>query len=137
MDGGPGRQAKACQHGRLRGLTGAHGRRHTMQERCDKIQTLQLHAPRGHTAQGSCRVEQEWDNTSRGSNMVSFCTTQWLHSVGHAPGTCMHACAIREDKLRPEEKQHNGRQGPQAMGINCLEAPPELAQLHTKIKASS
>ena len=38
------------------------------QERCDKIQTLQLHVPRGHTAQGSCRVEQERDNTSRGSN---------------------------------------------------------------------
>ena len=28
----------------------------------------QLHVPRGHTAQGSCRVEQERDNTSRGSN---------------------------------------------------------------------
>ena len=59
MDGGPGRQAKACQHRRGRGLAGAHRRRHTKQERCDKIQTLQLHVPRGHTAQGSCRVEQE------------------------------------------------------------------------------
>ena len=43
-------------------------RRHIKQERCDKIQALQLHVPRGHTAQGSCRVEQERDNTSRGSN---------------------------------------------------------------------
>ena len=34
----------------------------------NKIQTPQLHVPRGHTAQGSCRVEQERDNTSRGSN---------------------------------------------------------------------
>ena len=38
------------------------------QERCDKIQTLQLHVPREHTAQGSCRVEQERDDTSRCSN---------------------------------------------------------------------
>ena len=34
----------------------------------DKFQTLQLHAPRGHTAQDSGRVEKERDNTSRGSN---------------------------------------------------------------------
>ena len=59
MDGGPGRQAKVCQHRRGRGLAGAHCKRHTKQESCDKIQTLQLHVPRGHTAQGSCRVEQE------------------------------------------------------------------------------
>ena len=68
MDGGPGRQVKACQHRRGRGLAGAHRRRHTNQEHCDKIQTLRLHVPRGHTAQGSCSVEQERDNTSRGSN---------------------------------------------------------------------
>ena len=68
MDGGPGRQAKVCQHRRGRGLAGAHRRRHTKQERRDKVQALQLHVPRGHTAQGSCRVEQERDNTSRGSN---------------------------------------------------------------------
>ena len=68
MDGGPGRQAKVGQHRRGRGLAGAHRRRHTKQERCDKIQTWQLHVPRGHTAQGSCRVEPERDNTSRGSN---------------------------------------------------------------------
>ena len=60
------RQAKACQHRRGRGLAGAHCRRRTQQERCNKIQTLKLHVPRGHTAQGSCRVEQERDNTSRG-----------------------------------------------------------------------
>ena len=42
------RQAKACQHRRGRGLAGAHRRRHTKQERCDKIQTPQLHVPRGH-----------------------------------------------------------------------------------------
>ena len=47
---------------------GAHRRRHPKKERCNKIQTPQLHVPRGHTAQGSCRVEQEWDNTRRGSN---------------------------------------------------------------------
>ena len=68
MDGRPGMQAKACQHRRGRGLAGAHRRRHTKQERCDKIQTLRFHVPRGPTAQGSCRVEQERDNTSRGSN---------------------------------------------------------------------
>ena len=68
MDEGPGRQAKACQNRRGRGLAGAHRRRHTKQECCDKIQTLQLHVPRGHTAQGSCRVEQERENTRRGSN---------------------------------------------------------------------
>ena len=67
MDGGPGRQAKARQHRRGRGLAGAHRRRHTKRERRDKIQTLQLHVPRGHTAQGSCGVEQERDNTGRGS----------------------------------------------------------------------
>ena len=33
-----------------------------------QIQTLKLHVPRGHTAQGSCRVEQERDDTSRCSN---------------------------------------------------------------------
>ena len=32
------------------------------------IQTLQLYVSRGHTAQGSRRVEKERDNTSRGSN---------------------------------------------------------------------
>ena len=68
MDGGPGRQAKVCQHRRGGGLVGAHRRRHTKQERGDKIQAPQLHTPRRHTAQDSCRVEQEWDNTSRGSN---------------------------------------------------------------------
>ena len=68
MDGGPGRQAKVCQHRRGRGLAGAHRRRRTKQDRRDKIETLQLDVPRGHTAQGSCRVEQERDNTSRGSN---------------------------------------------------------------------
>ena len=67
-DGGPGRQAKVCQHRRGGGLACAHRRRHTKEERCDKIETLQLHVPRGHAAQGSCRVEQERDNTSRGSN---------------------------------------------------------------------
>ena len=67
-DGGPGRQGKACQHRRGRGLAGARRSRHPKKERCDKIQTPQLHVPRGHTAQGSCRVEQERDNTSRGSN---------------------------------------------------------------------
>ena len=68
MDGGPGRQAKACQLRRGQGLTGAHRRQHAKQECCDKILTLQLHVSRGHTAQGSCRVEEERDNTSRGSN---------------------------------------------------------------------
>ena len=68
MDGGPGRRAKVCQHRRGRGLAGAHRRRHTNQERCGKIQTLQLHVPRGHTARGSCRVEQERENTRHGSN---------------------------------------------------------------------
>ena len=68
MDGGSGRQGKACQHRRSRGLAGAHRSRHPTKERCNKIQTPQLHVPRGHTAQGSCRVEQERDNTSRGSN---------------------------------------------------------------------
>ena len=34
----------------------------------DYIQTLQIQVPKGHTALGSCRVEQERDNTSRGSN---------------------------------------------------------------------
>ena len=58
-DGGLGRQAKACQHRRGRGLVGAHRRRHPKKERCNNIQTSQLHVPRGHTAQGSCRVEQE------------------------------------------------------------------------------
>ena len=67
-DGGPGRQGKACQHRRGRGLAGAHRSRHPKKERRNKIQTPQLHVPRGHTAQGSCRVEQERDNTSRGSN---------------------------------------------------------------------
>ena len=67
-DGGPGRQGKACQHRRGRGLAGAHRSRHPKKERCNKIQTPQLHVTRGHTAQGSCRVEQEQDNTSRGSN---------------------------------------------------------------------
>ena len=68
MDGGPGRQVKVCQHRRGEGPAGAHRRRHTKQEHCDKIQTLQVHVPMGHTAQSSCRVEQERDNTSRGSN---------------------------------------------------------------------
>ena len=68
MHRGPGRQAKACQHRRRRRLAGAHRRRHTKQERCDKVQTLQLHVPRGYMAQGSCRVKQERDNESRGSN---------------------------------------------------------------------
>ena len=36
--------------------------------RNDKIQSLQLHMPRGHTGKGSCSVEQERDNTSRASN---------------------------------------------------------------------
>ena len=67
-DGGSGRQGKACQHRRGRGLAGAHRSRHPKKERCNKIQTPQLHVPRGHAAQGSCRVEQERDNTSRGSN---------------------------------------------------------------------
>ena len=67
-DGGPRRQAKAYQHRRSRGLVGARRRRHTKQECCNKIQTLQLHVPRGYTAQGSGRVEQERDNTSRGNN---------------------------------------------------------------------
>ena len=63
------RQAgKACQHRRVRGPAGAHRSRHPKKERCNKIQTLKLQLPRGHTAQGSCRVEQERDNKSRGSN---------------------------------------------------------------------
>ena len=33
-----------CQNRRGRGLAGAHRRRHTKQERCEKIQTLQLHS---------------------------------------------------------------------------------------------
>ena len=61
--GGPGRQGKVCQHRRGRGLAGAHRSRHPNKERCNKIQTPQIHVPRGHTAQGSCRVEQERDNT--------------------------------------------------------------------------
>ena len=68
MHGGPGRQAKVGQHRRGPGLAGAHRRRNTKQERRDKIQKLQLHVPRGHTAQGSCRFEQERDNTGCGSN---------------------------------------------------------------------
>ena len=68
MDGGPGRQAKARRHRRGGGLAAAYCRRHTKQERCYKIQTLHLHVPRGHRAQGSCRVEQERDKTGRGSN---------------------------------------------------------------------
>ena len=67
-EGGPGRQAKACQHRRRRRQAGSHRRRNTKQERWDTIQTLQLDVPRGYTAQGSCRVEQERDNRSRGSN---------------------------------------------------------------------
>ena len=69
-DGGPGRQGKARQHRRVRGLqlAGAHRSQHPKKERCDKIQTPQLHVPRGHTAQGRCRVEQERNNTSRGSD---------------------------------------------------------------------
>ena len=65
-DGGPGRQAGL--HRRGWGLAGAHRSRHPKKARCNKIQTPQLHVPRGHTAQGSCRVEQERDNTSRGNN---------------------------------------------------------------------
>ena len=61
-----GRRNRTNRRGR--GLAGAHRSQHTKQERCDKTQTLQLHVPRGHTAQGSCRVEQERDNTGRGSN---------------------------------------------------------------------
>ena len=61
------------QHRRIRGMAGAHRSPHPKKERCNKIQKPQLHVcmydvPRGHTAQGSCRVEQERDNTSRGSN---------------------------------------------------------------------
>ena len=48
-------QEKACLHRRGRGLAGADRRRHPKQERCNKIQTPQLHVPRGHTAEGSCR----------------------------------------------------------------------------------
>ena len=40
----------------------------TKQERRDKSQTLQLHAQRGGTSQWSSRVEEERDETSRGSN---------------------------------------------------------------------
>ena len=61
------------------GLSGAHRRRHTKQGRCDKIQTLQLHAPRGHTAQSSCRVEQERDNTCRG-------LAEGKAALAHGPG---------------------------------------------------
>ena len=39
-----------------------------MQCRNDQIQTLQLHAQRGMTAQGGSRVEEERDKTSRGSH---------------------------------------------------------------------
>ena len=38
-DGRPGRQGKACQHRRVRGLAGAHRSRHPKKERCNKIQT--------------------------------------------------------------------------------------------------
>lgn len=50
LDGGPGRKAAArsCQRGQE--LACAHCRRHTAQERCDKIQTVQPHAPSGMTA---------------------------------------------------------------------------------------
>ena len=68
MDGGPGRQVKACQHRRGRGLAGANRRRHTKQERRDNVQALQLNVLRGRTALGSRRVEQDRDNTSRCSN---------------------------------------------------------------------
>ena len=38
-DGGPSRQGEACQHGRGRGLAGAHRSRHPKKERCNKIRT--------------------------------------------------------------------------------------------------
>ena len=49
---------------RMRRQAGAQRRRHTKQERRDKSQTLQLHAPRGSTAGGGCRVNEEWDKTN-------------------------------------------------------------------------
>ena len=61
-NGGPGRQGKGCQHRRGRGLADAHRSRHPKKERCNKIQTPQLHVPRGHTAQGSCRAYRPTDS---------------------------------------------------------------------------
>ena len=62
---GEGRQ-HGCGRGRRQ--AGAHRRRHTKQERCDKSHTLELHAPRGTTAQGSSGVEDEREKTGCGSN---------------------------------------------------------------------
>ena len=81
-DGGPGRQGKACQHRRVRGMASAHRSRHPKEERCNKIQTPQLHVPRGHTAQGSCRVEQERDNTSR-SRLSEVSMSLWIRLCNH------------------------------------------------------
>ena len=81
-DGGPARQANACQHRRGWGLAGPHRGRQTKQKFCHKIQRLQLHVPRGCTAQYSGRVEQERENTSRGSNNGewSSCHAQCGHN---------------------------------------------------------
>ena len=46
-------QAKVCQHSCGGGLAGAHRSRHTKPERCNKIQALELHVPRGHTARAA------------------------------------------------------------------------------------
>ena len=68
MEDQAGRRKRANMSRRGRGLGGAHRRRHTKQERRDGVITLQPHVPRGHATQGSCRVDQERDNTGRGSS---------------------------------------------------------------------
>ena len=50
---------------------GSHRERHTKQERRDKSQLLQIHVPRGVTAQGSSRVEGKREDKP------------WLERRGH------------------------------------------------------
>ena len=128
MDGGPGRQTKVCQHRRGRRLAGAHRRQHTKQERCNKIQTLQFHVPRGHTAQGSCRVEQE-----RGVRVigVTLNTAQRPESYNMWINMAfpLYSCSPLYTERAPQTRNHlergEGRRGRSGLGVSKADGRPQ------------
>ena len=84
-----------------------HSTGHTQRERRDKSQTLQLHSPRGMTAEGGSMVKEEWDKTGRGSHDGDMIRQKRREVMKAATllrrkwtrGPCIWVCTLAKDVL--------------------------------------